>query len=430
MPISTIDVSATDASAGHPGWAIFAHSLLRIGSSADGVLIGLYLAALSRAHGVIHAGLVGLLAAVGYGAELLASVPLGLAADAFSVRVVMVLGALTIALGVQLFALSVTTPLFVVSQLMLGLGVAGVTPPLLKFLTHASEHRPTRRARVMGFFELSMLAGLALGGLVGAQLWVRLGMRSFSAVAVLAVACALLLGHAVRRVPGEGTRRALQGLREALRNPWVRGLAPSWICVNAIIGLWLGPTLTFLLTERPRSRQYLDGLFATRPTAIGWMMLGYTAIFAVGVSLWSMALPKMRLDLALRLSLSVMFGVCLALFAINHSASWGSASRWGLLTVTALLIMVESGFTPAALAMLAQSLEAVSGKGAAMGIYSLLLGLGAVVGSLLAGFLGMVWQVDGLLLGTVVLAGVALLLLKRLPPAARPMETKPVEVKA
>ena len=90
------------------------------------------------------------------------------------------------------------------------------------------------------------------------------------------------------------------------------------------------------------------------------------------------------------------------------------ATRWSLTAATALLIMIESGFTPAALAWLAQSLGVSTGKGAAMGIYSVLLSLGAIGGSLLAGALGKLLSVDGLLLGTVTLAVCALLLLHNL----------------
>lgn len=76
----------------------------------------------------------------------------------------MLAGALTSAAGVQLFALAVSRPLFFVSQLLQGAGVAGVTPPLLKVLAEATVQQPARRARAMSFFELSMLAGLALRG--------------------------------------------------------------------------------------------------------------------------------------------------------------------------------------------------------------------------------------------------------------------------
>jgi MFS family permease len=207
--------------------AIFAHALLRVASSADGVIVGLYLAALNREYGRIHAGLVGTLGAAAYGAELMASVPLGLAADAFSVRGLMAAGALVSALGTQLFAVAVSTPVFFLSRLLQGVGIAGVTPPLLKFLAQSTAHEPVRRARVMSFFELSMLAGLALGGVLGTQFWAALNAGAFSAVALLIVVCAVLLFLGAPRGSDPATTGAtLQGLREVLSSRFVRRLAP------------------------------------------------------------------------------------------------------------------------------------------------------------------------------------------------------------
>lgn len=408
-------VSVTDGPAPLLGSAIFAHALLRIASSADAVLVGLFLALLSRKDRGIEVSLAGLLGATAYGAELVASVPLGLAADLFPARSFMPLGALTSALGTRLFAVTVSTPIFFASRALQGLGVAAVTPPLLGLLAHSSERQPRQRARVMSFFELSLLAGVALGGVVGSQLWGRLHARAFGAVALLDVACAALLFIAVRRPPRPAVSQALPALRAILRHPFVRRLAPSWICVNVIVGLWLGPTLTFLLTERPRSDQYLDGLFSQAPVQVGWVFLGYAAVFAAGVLIWGRVLPRLRPLAALRIALYAMLGASLALYAINHTGEWGGVPRAALLVPFALLVMIESGFTPAALSLLARSLEGVSAKGAAMGIYSMLLGLGAIAGSLLAAALGTAWQVDGLILGTVIVAVVSLLSLKRVP---------------
>ena len=53
--------------------------------------------------------------------------------------------------------------------------------------------------------------------------------------------------------------------------------------------------------------------------------------------------------------------------------------------VIAVLIMIESGFTPAALSLLAGAVGPGVGRGAAMGIYSFLLSVGALIGSVLAG---------------------------------------------
>ena len=51
--------------------------------------------------------------------------------------------------------------------------------------------------------------------------------------------------------------------------------------------------------------------------------------------------------------------------------------------------MVDSGFTPAALALLAGAIGAQAGRGAAMGIYSVLLSVGAIGGSLMAAVLAL-----------------------------------------
>jgi MFS family permease len=391
--------------------SILAHAILRVASSASGVLIGIYLADLSRHDFHVDASLLGALGAVSFAAELVASIPFGIASDAISPRWLMVAGATTGALAVQLFALSSHVDVFFLSRALEGVGVAAVTPPLLGYLAESTSHDSVLRARVMSFFEISLLAGLALGGLVGSQFWRRFTVHAFSLVALAYLGCALLLLVGAKGSRSHGSRAAFQGLVRAMEDPSVQSLAPVWLCVNAVVGLWLGPTLPFLFTHRPASSQYLDGIFADNPTQVGWLLLGYSIVFGTGVFGWSFLLPRMRLHAALRLTLAAMLPVCLGLFAINHSGHTTPSGRWFLIAATALLIMVESGFTPAALAWLAQSLGAASGKGAAMGIYSVLLSLGAIGGSLLAGILGKIFLVDGLLLGTVALAICALLLL-------------------
>ena len=399
---------------GRLGIALVAHALLRVSGSADGTLVGLYLADLARTHSWIQVGLTGLLGATSYGAELVASVPMGLAADALSARVLMAFGAFTSAMGTALFATAISRPLFFASRILQGAGAAGVTPPLLAVLARGTQQAPARRARTMGYFELSLFSGLALGGLVGSELWSHLRWRAFGALALVSAVCAGVLFIAAPRASAPGTQSAWRGLRVVLADRVVRRLAPVWLSVNAIVGLWLGPALVFLLTEAPRSRQYLDGRFVAAPNRVGWLLLGYAVVFATGVLLWTLVLPRVRLYAALRTSLLAMLGVCVALYVLNHSESWNATSRAALIVGTAVLIMIESGFTPAALTWLAASLDPLGGKGAAMGIYSMLLGSGAVVGSLLAGVLGAAWQVDGLLLGTVLMALIALVLVRRL----------------
>jgi predicted MFS family arabinose efflux permease len=209
-----------------------------------------------------------------------------------------------------------------------------------------------------------------------------------------------------------------------LRLPSLRALAPVWLCVNCVVGLWLGPTLPFLLTQRSNHAQYLAGIYASTPSNVGWLLFGYAIVFGVGVTAWSFVLPHVRLKNAMRLSLIAMLPVCAGLYLLNHSGAQSSTIRWTIGSVTASLIMVESGFTPAALSWLADTLPINTGRGAAMGIYSVLLSVGAIAGSLLAGLLGERYSIDGLLYGTILVAVAALVCLHWIPNQARRLQGK------
>jgi len=396
-------------------WVISAHGILRIASGTSGILIGLYLASLNNHGAHLSVGLVGTLSAVSFAAELFASIPMGLASDAMQPRLLMTAGAIVGAIAVFLFAVSGSTSIFFLSRVLEGIGAAAIVPALLAYLTDATDRRPALRVKAMSYFELTLLAGLALGGIVAAQLFRALDAAAFTVVSVLYLACALILffsisSRAVRHLPNP-----LKELKQVLRLPSLRHLAPVWVCVNSVVGLWLGPTLPFLLTGRTSSHEFLAGIYATSPADVGWLLFGYSIVFGLGVTAWSFILPHIRLRNAMTFTLGAMLPVCAGFYLLNHSGDQSAAVRWSIGAGIALLIMVESGFTPAALAWLAGTLPAESGRGAAMGIYSVLLSVGAIIGSLLAGFLGERYSIDGLLYGTVLVAIVALMFLHWVP---------------
>jgi MFS family permease len=395
---------------------IVGNALMRIAGSASAVLVGLYLADLANRGFRVTAALAGTLGAVSFSAELIGAVPLGLASDAIAPRALMTGGALLGALATQLFGISSRTGIFFMSRTLEGVGAAGVAPSLLAHLTDVTDGNPSLRARVMSFFELSLLAGLALGGLIAAQLWHLLNRGAFAAVASVYVLCAGLLFLGAVGSHGHGSKEAISGFHRALREPSLQRLAPVWLCVNSIVGLWLGPTLIFLLTQRSQRSQFMAGLFADRPEQVGWVLLGYSLVFGAGVTAWSFVLPHISLDRALRITLVAMLFVCVGMLLFNHVALNHTFIHWVIGGLTALCIMVESGFTPAALALLAGAIGAQAGRGAAMGIYSVLLSVGAIGGSLMAAALGNRYAVDGLIYGTLTMAALALFLVRRLEP--------------
>jgi MFS family permease len=395
---------------------IVSNGILRVAGGASSVLVGLYVADLAHRGFDVGVALAGTLAAMSFGAELVSAVPLGILADVLPARLLMTVGALVAALAAVLFGATHHVEVFVVSRALEGLAAGASVPALLAYVTDVTAGDKALRARVMSYFELSLLAGLALGGVVGTQLWSALGRWAFAALAVIYVVAAIMLF--IGSVPGRRHhgRDAITGLMRALGQPALRRLAPVWLCINAIVGLWLGPPLYFLLTHRADNRQLLPGLFADQPTQLGWLLLAYALVFGSGLAAWSIVLPRVTLRAALRTSLVAMLGVSAGLLLLNHAGAAPVGLRWGLTAVIAGLIMVESGFTPAALALLAAAVGPGTGRGAAMGIYSFLLSVGALGGSLLAGLVGQRLAIDGLIYATLALAVIALLLLSRLDP--------------
>ena len=103
----------------------------------------------------------------------------------------------------------------------------------------------------------------------------------------------------------------------------------------------------------------------------------------------------------------------LATFGLNHAATWEPIARIGLGLVAGGGLFVLAGATPAALGMLADiSEEHPDDRGAIMGLYSVFLAVGQVVGSLSGGGAAEWLGVDGLLLVSAGLLAVALLPLR------------------
>jgi MFS family permease len=409
------DASTNPRSPGHAAQVLAAHGLLRVAGGAGGILIGLYLAGLDNGGARRSVAFVAVLGAVSFAVEMLASVPLGMASDAWSPRLLMTGGAAVGAVATLLFGLTGNGAVFFASRALEGLSAAAVIPALLAYLTAQTERDRGLRVRVMSWFELTLLAGLALGGLVASQLFRLLHAGAFAALALIYLGCAVLLFTGAAGALRDRTENPWASLQTAWRLPELRRLAPVWLCVNCVLGLWLGSTLPFLLTHRVRSDQYLAGIFAEDPRRVGWLLLEYAGVFSAGVTVWSFLLPRMRIRLAMTITLGAMLPVCAGLYVLNHSGAASLRVRAWILVLTAAAVMVESGFTPAALAWLAGALPQDAGKGAAMGIYSVLLSLGAIAGSLLAAVLGQRYAVDGLLYGTVMAAVAALVLLHWVP---------------
>jgi predicted MFS family arabinose efflux permease len=121
------------------------------------------------------------------------------------------------------------------------------------------------------------------------------------------------------------------------------------------------------------------------------------------------------LETAYRIGVGIVGGLVMmaAFFGLNHAAGVPMAGRVALVLVGLAGLFVLAGATPAALGMLADISEShPADRGAIMGLYSIFLGLGQIIGSVVSGAAADWMGIDGLLIASVVLLLIALLPLR------------------
>jgi len=394
---------------------IGASLLLRLGNSATGVLMGLLLAEVDRQRGDVPATAVGLLAASFYLAELLGAPWFGVLSDRHGPRRFMVAGPIFGGIAIQLIAwpsLILGWPLLLagmaLGRVIEGLSTASSAPSTLSFLSSETSSAPAVRGRVMAWFEMATVVGIGGGFVAGAILWDRLEHAAFVAVTAIYVASLITFVRIREPKAPVAHRRGLEphALISVLRRPRMLRFAPAWLCVNTIVGVWATHS-AFQLAGEEHAGQYLAGGFTG--TSLGAGFAFFTVAFMLGVYLWGLVIGTRRKSSIMLLTLSGIYVICLSLFAVNHIGQMGGFGPAAFTVLFGVGVVVASGFTPAALAYLADlSEEAVHQRGATMGLYSVMLGLGQLLGGALGGPFADVGGVDGLILLTAILGTGAL----------------------
>jgi len=112
-----------------------------------------------------------------------------------------------------------------------------------------------------------------------------------------------------------------------------------------------------------------------------------------------------------------LFALLLTVFGLNHFGSFSSPLYYSLLVALLIELLVLSGFTPAALTYLADVTENYAAdRGSIMGLYSVFLGVGQLIGTSIGGYFADWKGVDGLLVLSAILGlitAISLLVLRR-----------------
>ncbi|HUS14841.1 MAG TPA: MFS transporter [Chloroflexia bacterium] len=395
--------------------------LLRLAGGAAGVLLGFYLNRVVSAEtgGAVNPEVVGNLTAAFFAVELFLAPVFGGWSDRIGRKPFLLAGPLIAGLAVQLHPLTTLLWVIVIGRLLEGLATSATTPGTLGFLTDITGGNTALRGRVMGLYELGSLVGIGLGPALGGQLWDALGangLRAISLVHFAAAGLVLLFIHETRPthdaagVPhSEHTMswpERLRAYRHLMALPRLWRFAPAWIAINGIVGLWFNHVTPLLSRAVPDPAQALVGGWSGEQVRNAFLIFGLPLM--VGIYFWSRLYARLRKTNIMLLAVAGTLGVCVVLYVINIHllpATWG---LWVLIPLLFAAIFVEAGFTPVALAYLADVTEGrTQDRGAVMGLYSVFLGLGQIIGAKLgAPFIG-AWGFNGLLLCTAILAAVA-----------------------
>jgi MFS family permease len=379
---------------------------------------------------VISYTLGGILIGSFFAAELVGAPIFGAWSDRYGRKLFIIFGPLFGAIAVQITALTTIVWLLLFTRLLEGVSTAANAPASLSYIAEATSHSPKLRSRVVGFFEVATIGGMAVGFSLGGWMW-----RSFGAPAIVAGipltspafalnALIYLLSLLVLWFGLHEIREVKQAAPKAARVDWskywqlftspkVASFAPAWIAINAVLGVWINLTARILTDKGSFPGQLLVGRFDS--FGAGNVRAAYALVFVVGILIWTVGFTSLRKTTVMLIGTGGLFLSCLFLFLLNHQPSLTSPLVVPLALLLVVSIFVQSGFTPAALAHLADITEDYAGdRGVIMGLYSVFLGVGQFLGASIGGpFVD--WKgADGIVLVTALLGAFALIVLVRM----------------
>ena len=425
-------------------WAVLLGTFtLRFSTGLTGALLIYYLAELHRHQRLLDELLglgpgqpvgpiaFGVITALFYAAELVFSPVFGVLSDRIGHHRVMQFGPVFGALAAVATWVTTNLPIIGATRILEGSATASSVPSILGYIAAATADDESLRGKAVARFEAATLAGLLSGFVVAGLIFPVLGPTAFLVNGLIyGVSFAIYrFGVDERLDPGPegqlaGGQPAAASRTTDLGHYWkiltgthVWLLAPTWIAINAVLGLYTTQTLFQMVRARdPRfPGQLLMGGIDSVQVSIGLAIGG--ALFFAGLIYWGNRFKAIRRTTIILYGLGGGALIAMGAIAVNHSADVPELFRLAFAIPIVLGVFVLAGATPAAIGLLADVTEAYpKDRGAIMGLYSVFLGVGQITGSLIAGLAANGFGLDGVLIASVVLLGAAvvpLLVLRR-----------------
>lgn len=394
---------------------------LRLSTSLTGTMLAYYLAEMPK-HGGSEVQPIefGLLATSFYVAELVLGPPFGALSDRLGHHRVMQWGP---AFGFVAVVLTWASTHLVVlggTRLLEGASTAASVPSILGFIAAATALDVAARGRTVARFEAATLAGIGAGIVLAGPLFQVFGRAGFLMNAVVYVFSFFVYRRGVAEAPSAEHQvpPGHYGLRRywtVLTSSHVWLLAPTWIAINACVGIVTTQTLFLLVRVRPDrfADQMLMGVATPVLVSVGLSVGGL--VFLAGLLYSGARFAHLRRTTIIFEGVLGGLVIAVASGIANHSQGFPVAAHGALALLVLGGVFGLAGATPAALGLLADITETYpTDRGAIMGLYSVFLALGQIVGSLVGGGAAQIDGVDGLVVAALVLLAVAVVPLYRL----------------
>ncbi len=404
---------------------------LRFSTGLTGAMLLYYLAELQDFGGpAVSASIAGVMTAAYFAAELLLSPLFGVLSDRVGAHRIMQVGPILGAVAVMVTA--VTTDLWVLggTRWLEGMAAAASIPSILGYIAIVTSGDEGLRGRTVARFEAATIAGLGVGAVVAGPLFDVLGRGAFLVNAAVYLGSFAIYRYgvqAVRATPSgdeelvvsSGELRPesfnLRRYVDLLSTSRVWLLAPTWIALNAVIGAWTTQSVFQLTRGNPDPERFGNQLLmgGLEPTQVSLVLGVALIVFFAGIFVWGNLFRRYRRTSIIAAGLVGGLAMMGALTLVNHSMDWGLLARAALLLAAMGGLFVLAGATPAALGMLADISEThPADRGAIMGLYSVFLGVGQIIGSLASGAAADWLGFDGLLAASAAMLLIALVPLR------------------
>ncbi len=313
--------------------------------------------------------------------------------------------------------------LILVGRLCEGATTALNTPACLGYIADATVGAEKLRAQVMTGFEISTIGSIALAIPFGGKVSSVLGIWGFFIVIALHIINATIIVCCVK----ENVQRTLQKNRHSsllesfgmLRDKRISAFLPAWLCINTLIGAWM--TLIILLLTYPAREAALRHpgqlFYGGSSKDLATLLLGgFGLLCLVGLGIWMLIISRMRRTTAMLIGLFGL-GICIVALTILNGLpgklgdllASGNLHFYMLSPFVLIGVLLLSGFLPASLVQLGALSETQPNKrGAVMGLYSVVLGIGQLLGASVGGLSADLGGFYGLMIFSVILGFIAL----------------------